>query len=118
MNAEISYRLETSFTYERALGGGALSNMALRMAIAFSNAGAAAAAASGHPKWSPDEWCQDPNCYRTAMFGVIRSLLEGYPGASLDEAMLIIDDIPLMIESLKGEVATTFANARLNKATE
>jgi hypothetical protein len=118
MNAEISYRLESSFVHERALGGGALTDMALRMAIAFSNAGAAAAAASRHPKWTPEEWVQDPDCYRTAMFGVIRSLLEGYPGASLDEAILMIDDIPLMVEALKGEIATTFANARPKRVQE
>lgn len=110
VSEEIEHRLERSFSEDAAFGGGAVKHMAIRMAVAFDHAGRAAAAAAGHPDWTAEEWVLDENSYRTAVFGVISSLLKSYPGSDLTRVLQIADGIPLMVESLKGNVATVIVN--------
>jgi hypothetical protein len=110
VSEEIEYRLEKTFTEETAYGGVAMQDIAIRMAVAFSTAGEATAASSGHPSWTAAEWILDTACYRAATFAVIARLLKSYPGADLDELLLVADDIPLMVHALKAEVATDFVN--------
>ena len=70
MNAEITSRLEESFTKQDAAGGPELQRIALMMATSFHHAGDLFS--KGKP---PAEWLRDPECFREAVFGVVNALI-------------------------------------------
>ncbi|WP_377830061.1 hypothetical protein ACFKHW_12920 [Bradyrhizobium lupini] len=112
VSEEIEYRLERSFGEDAAYAGGVIKDMAMRMAVAFQTAGKANAAANGHPEWTSAEWILDTGCYRAAAFAVLDTLLRAYPGNDLSEILMVVDGIPLMVHSLKSDVAFRFVNAK------
>ena len=97
MNAEINYRLESSFSFEDAFGSPEMKDIAIQMSVAFDSAGAGAA----YSKGLKGDWVADPACYRAAMFGVIRTLM-----LRNGEAMLDLNEAMLEVENLKGALAT------------
>jgi hypothetical protein len=54
----------------------------------------------------------DAGCYRAAAFAVIETLLRLYPGSDLAEILMMADGIPLMVHSLKSDVAFRIVNAQ------
>jgi hypothetical protein len=76
---EAELRLEQSFTDESAMGGPEITNMVQLMKAAFMRGGQRGAHARKHPKWTPDQWLNDPFAYEVAVLSVIEVLFGAYP---------------------------------------
>jgi hypothetical protein len=98
---EVEVRLERSFTEEGALGGPDMRRLAYLMISAFATAGRLSAAGKEH-------WIDDPMCYRAGLVGVVDALLIGLPDATLE-------DVAILIESLKGRLLTRIAREEPTK---
>jgi Arc-like DNA binding domain len=67
---EVESRLERSFEQDDRFGGEAMLGIANMLIGAFVRGGQFGAAASGHPDWAPNQWVNDPFCYRAAAYSV------------------------------------------------
>jgi hypothetical protein len=116
LSEEAEFRLERSFSEEsfidHALGGADMRQMAILMISAFSSAGRRGALASGHPEWTPAEWLQDPYCYKQAMLGALQALAPAHPGE------LSVDDLIMLMESLKGRIVTQVLAGTLRQKSQ
>jgi len=66
--------IERAYELEDRFGGPAMLPIINMLIGAFLNGGQRGAAASGHPEWTPAEWLNDQNCYRTAAYAVGQTL--------------------------------------------
>jgi Arc-like DNA binding domain len=98
MNAEISFRLEKSFSIDDAFGGPELRQIATLMAASFNYAGWVSSGGK-----APGDWIKDPINYGSAIVGTVKALLIGLPNATPA-------DVALLFERVRMQVATEFAN--------
>ena len=75
LNAEINYRLETSFAFEGAYGDDNHRRFDNEMFVGFEAAGAAAAGSRG----IDGDWVDDAESYSAAMFGALEALILASP---------------------------------------
>lgn len=110
MNAEAVNRLQRTFSeddvFETSLGGPEMRQKVELMISAFGHNGHLMAQALGHPEWSARDWMNDPQCYRSAVRGVLRALIVAQPNHGWEK-----NEVYLEVDGLKGEIATWLANA-------
>ena len=98
LNGEIVERLEGTFRQEAQVGGPAMLGITNLMAGAFLRGGQFAAAASGHPEWTVDQWLRDPFCHRAACLAVGQALSLPMPSkADMDDPRAVHDLFAAMI---------------------
>jgi hypothetical protein len=110
LNAEIVDRLTHSFNHEAAveaaLGGPEGRRIAMHMVSAFNQSGAETAYTLGHPEWSAAEWMNDPQCYRAAVWAVLRALILAQPKAEWTR-----DEVGGEFEEIKSHIASVLVRA-------
>jgi hypothetical protein len=85
LNNEISVRLESSFSEERAFGGPKLTQMIHLLASRFITQGHQVGETLYGPEVSEDQWLSDPYCFDNAMLAVFDALLARRPTGPVSE---------------------------------
>ena len=115
LNTEIVDRLEQSFAKEDAFDGPEMLNMARLMATAFIRGGQNLAHARSHPKWSPGQWMNDPECFRAAAHAVAKALAAAQPVSyeSADQQ----DFMDLFVQmAARGDATLAQPNSKIQRA--
>lgn len=99
---EAELRIEQSFALEEQWGGRDIRNLAQLAAATFEHAGATAAAANGHPDWSPAEWTRDPECYTAAVRAIVEALYGRVPTEDPYLRSQFLEGLVMKIEDLWG----------------
>jgi hypothetical protein len=98
LNSEIVDRLQSTFRQEAQVGGPVMLGITNLMAGAFLRGGHFAAAASGHPEWTVEQWLADPFCHRAACLAVGQALSLPLPTrAEMDDPRAVSDLFTSMI---------------------
>jgi hypothetical protein len=98
LNAECAKRLGEALAVEDMLGGEEARRRLQAMTDVFVAVGNRAA---GDRKFS--QWVTEPTAYSAAMFALIESVMLGQPDCTFEKCRM-------QIESLRGRIATHFAN--------
>jgi hypothetical protein len=101
---EVEYRLESTFSHDRAFGNAELRRLTLAMAIAFERA-ARFNATNGK------DWTEDLDSYFAGMVAVLDTLLINAPATPGDAARML-EKLNLVVEALKSSFLTRLAWAK------